>query len=444
MKGFGAVRRILRQIVSKGTPSGGRCDENESSAMRILVLNSGSSSIKFSVFVRGDDAALRMENDGQLSGIGGDAAELKVSRNGETGDGAARVTAATVPQAIQLLLDAVSKVSGGGVDAVGYRVVHPGATLRGHQRITPEVLRLLDEAKEFAPLHDPEAVELIRAAMRRFPEAAHYACFDTVFHETMPEEARTYPLPAVYRESGVHRYGFHGLSCESIVRRMAAAGPMPRRMVLAHLGSGCSVTALRDGHSVDTTMGLTPTGGVLMGTRCGDLDPGLVLYLLRQQSGSRDEAASAVETLLNHGSGISVVSGMANDVLRVREAAAKGSEPARLALKMFTRSIAKAMGGFCWLLGGLDAIVFTGGIGEHDAATRREVLDGIQEMGIALALEAAPVSGDGFQLISSESSRCAVYVAPADEDWMIAIHVEQMAQAGSPTEDKTFQNTGPT
>ena len=354
------------------------------------------------------------------------------------------VRAGTIPQAIDEILAAVSRLSEAHIDAVGYRVVHPGAKLRGHQRITPEVLRLLDEAKEFAPLHDPEAVALIRATMKRYPEAAHYACFDTVFHQTMPEEANAYPLPQIYRDNGVRRYGFHGLSCESIVRRMAANGPLPQRMVIAHLGSGCSVTALRDGRSVDTTMGLTPTGGVLMGTRSGDLDPGLVLYLLRQQSGTREDAMTAVETLLNHGSGISAVSGMANDVRRIRGAEALGSATARLALKMFTRSIAKAMGGFCWLLGGLDAIVFTGGIGEHDAATRREVLDGIQEMGIALALEAAPVSGDGFQLISSESSRCAVYVAPADEDWMIAIHVEQMAQAGSPTEDKTFQNTGPT
>ena len=392
--------------------------------MRILVLNSGSSSIKFSVFACGDDAGLRVESEGQLTGIGGDAAALKVSGAEET-----RVTAGTVAQAIQIMLDAVSKASGAGVDAIGYRVVHPGAKLRGHQRITPEVVRLLDEAREFAPLHDPEAVELIRATMQRYPEAAHYACFDTVFHETMPEAARTYPLPESYRERGVRRYGFHGLSCESIVRRMRASGPLPQRMVIAHLGSGCSVTALRDGRSVDTTMGLTPTGGVLMGTRSGDLDPGLVLYLLRQQRGSREEAGALVESLLNRDSGTSVVSGMANDMRTVREAAAKGNERARLALTMFTRSLTKAIGGFSWLLGGLDALVFTGGIGEHDAATRREVLDGIQEMGVLLTTEPSAASAGGIRRVSAESSRCAVYVAPAEEDWMIAIHVEQMAQA---------------
>ncbi len=176
------------------------------------------------------------------------------------------------------------------MDAVGYRVVHPGAKLDRHVRITDAVMRDLEEAVVFAPLHDPTAIEIIRETMERFPEAKHYAVFDTVFHETMPDEATTYAIPEEFRERGVRRYGFHGLSCESIVRQMldaAERGEMkfPRRMVIAHLGSGCSVTALVKGRSVDTTMGLTPTGGVVMGTRPGDLDPGLVLYLLRQMGG---------------------------------------------------------------------------------------------------------------------------------------------------------------
>jgi acetate kinase len=409
--------------------------------MRILVLNGGSSSIKFSVFASGDDALtdlpLVVVWEGQLTGIGA-AATLKTSgaRGAAIGGGERVVKAETLQQAVGLALETVSGQSAMSVDAIGYRVVHPGAKLCGHQRITPEVLRLLEEAKEFAPLHDPEALMLIRATMQHYPDAAHYACFDTAFHRTMPAEAQTYPLPATYRESGVHRYGFHGLSCESIVRQMAAAGPLPERMVVAHLGSGCSVTALRDGRSVDTTMGLTPTGGVLMGTRSGDLDPGLVLYLIRKQTGNRHDATAAVETLLNHGSGMSALSGLANDMRMLREAAANGNEEARLALKVFTRSITKAIGGFCWLLGGLDAIVFTGGIGEHDAATRGEVLAGIAEMGVELDADTSSVVHNGrMQRISSGTSRTAVYVAPAQEDWMIAIHVEQMAKAeGSDTQ----------
>jgi acetate kinase len=373
--------------------------------MRILVLNSGSSSIKFSVYVcsadESTDVVPKKESEGQLSGIGSDAAMLRAF-----GQEGCYVEAKSLSQAIQVVLDGLSKSLVPMIDAVGYRVVHPGAKLHEHQLITPEVLQLLEEAREFAPLHDPEAVMLIRATMERCPKAAHYACFDTVFHQTMPAEAQLYPLPEVYRESGVHRYGFHGLSCESIVRRMAASDTLPRRMVIAHLGSGCSVTAVVDGRSVDNTMGLTPTGGVLMGTRSGDLDPGLVIYLMRKQPGSAKEAATAVETLLNHGSGVSVLSGLANDMQVVRAAASAGDRQARLALKVFTRSITKVIGGFYWLLGGLDAIVFTGGIGEHDVETRNEVLASVSPL-----------------------ADTQVLVVPAEEDLMIAVHVQRMACA---------------
>jgi len=394
--------------------------------MRILVLNSGSSSIKFSVFLcAGDaqpDAPLELDREGQLTGVGSDVATLTISDGSQT-----KVKANTLEHAIQLVLDAVSGPASSMIDAVGYRVVHPGPKLREHQRITPEVLELLDEAREFAPLHDPEAVMLIRATMQLYPQSAHYACFDTVFHQSMPEEALVYPLPESYRENGVHRYGFHGLSCESVVRQMSAAGALPQRTVIAHLGSGCSVTALVDGRSVDTTMGLTPTGGVLMGTRSGDLDPGLVIYLMRKQYGSRDEAAAAVETMLNHGSGIDVLSGLENDMRAVREAAADGNEQARQALKVFTRSITKAIGGYCWLLGGLDAVVFTGGIGEHDAQTRNEVLTDTAEAGIEIDAGAASGTG-GLQCISTVTSRIRVYITPAQEDLMIALHVQQLFQ----------------
>jgi acetate kinase len=198
-------------------------------------------------------------------------------------------------------------------------------------------------------------------------------------------------------------------------------------MAIAHLGSGCSVTALMDGQSVDTSMGLTPTGGVVMGTRSGDLDPGLVLYLLRQQQGTGEEAATAVETLLNHGSGIASLSGMANDVRAVRESAAKGNEQAGLALKVFTRSVTKAIGGYCWLLGGLDAIVFAGGIGEHDAATRNEILANLKGVGVDLETQNSRAGGNGIQRISASGSETEVFIVPAQEDLMIALHVERMA-----------------
>jgi acetate kinase len=274
--------------------------------------------------------------------------------------------------------------------------------------------------------------------MQRFPNIGHFACFDTVFHQTMPEEANTYPLPPEFRSSGVRRYGFHGLSCESVVRQLRALDDIPRRMVIAHLGSGCSVTALLDGQSVDTTMGLTPTGGIVMGTRSGDLDPGLVIYLMRQQQGSRDEAASAVEKLLNKRSGIASLSMMPNDVKAVRKAANGGNADATLALKVFTRSIAKTIGAFCWLLGGLDAIVFTGGIGEHDPQTPAEVLAGLAELGIELDATAAGQAGDGIRQISSSRSKIDVRIVPAQEDRMISIHVRKMAAS----ETKQQQSKG--
>jgi acetate kinase len=293
--------------------------------------------------------------------------------------------------------------------------------------VTEEVLHALERATEFAPLHDPEAVQLIRAAMKRYPGSVHFVCFDTVFHETMSEEATTYPLPFEYRSKGVRRYGFHGLSCESIVRQMRARGELPKRMVIAHLGSGCSVTALLDGRSMDTTMGLTPTGGLVMGTRSGDLDPGLVLYLLRQQKGSREEAVGSVETLLNHNSGIVALSEMPNDVRAVRLAAASGDKKAELALKVFTRSVTKAIGGFSWLLGGLDVIVFAGGIGEHDPQTRSEILETAAGLGVDIGEADPDKAMSGVQRISHQESKIQVFIVPSQEDLMIALHVKRMA-----------------
>lgn len=401
--------------------------------MQILVVNSGSSSIKFSIFVvdaQTGAAEPRSLVDGQLSDIGEAESTLTV----RCADGAAgksvesKVGIHGSEEAVAEVLDVVSGSGMPAFQAVGYRVVHPGPKLREHQRITPEVLADLDAASEFAPLHDPAAVQMIRAFMARFPDVPHYACFDTVFHQTMPEEATMYPLPPEYAARGVRRYGFHGLSCESIVRQLQLQGTVPKRMAIAHLGSGCSVTALLDGRSADNTMGLTPTGGVVMGTRSGDLDPGLVLYLLRDQRRPSGDRVAAVETLLNHASGMVALSGMENDVKAVRKAANSGNERAALALKIFTRSVTKAIGGFCWLLGGLDVIVLAGGIGEHDAQTRMEILGGLAGLGVNIDAALNQAAAGGIQRISSPLSHTAVLVVPAQEDEMIAVHVERMVQ----------------
>lgn len=391
--------------------------------MNVLVLNSGSSSIKFSVLdVNGssDEPGLLLE--GELSGAGEPQASLETKRREQPRETRTVPGTESPAQAIRAVLDAVIHADVGDINAVGYRVVHPGPVLQDHALIDDAVLNELNAAADFAPLHDPEAIEMIREAMERLPHVPHVACFDTVFHQTMPEEASTYAIPENLRDRGVKRYGFHGLSCESVVRQMLQHGPLPRRMVIAHLGSGCSVTAVRDGVSIDTTMGLTPTGGVVMGTRPGDMDPGLMLYLLRQ----KDTTARGVEQMLNHHAGMVALTALPNDMKVVRKAARKGDVAALLALTVFTRSVTKAIGGFAWLMGGVDAIVFTGGIGEHDAETRAEVLAGSE---VSINPELNHAGGTGVRLLTASDTKTAVFAVPAQEDLVIALHVRRMVLA---------------
>jgi len=379
--------------------------------MRILVINTGSSSIKFSYFNASDQTSdPEVLLTGELAGLNRPDATLTLCR--DSVKSTATVDATSPAQAIQAVSHAIDTSNLPPAQAIGYRVVHPGPRLRHHQRITPAVLDDLDHAATFAPLHDPIAVEMMRAMLEQDPETPRFACFDTVFHQTLPTEASIYPIPADFRAQGLHRYGFHGLSCESVVRRVRlTTGTFPQRAVIAHLGSGCSVTALLDGQSVDTSMGLTPTGGVVMGTRPGDLDPGLILYLLRQQTSA--DPVTLVEAILNHSSGIAALSGMPNDVRAIRQAATSGNPEATLALQVFTRSIRKTIGSYAFLLGGLDAIFFTGGIGEHDPLTRAEVLADLDEFGISS---------------NTAQSRVAIHTVPAEEDLIIALHVVQMSQ----------------
>jgi len=406
--------------------------------MHLLVINSGSSSIKFSVFATEgkDTGALPVSLfEGEVSGIGSgkSSVQFRDADGRDLSEKASSAKAESSTDAIGLVVKAVTRAGMPRVDAVGYRVVHPGAKLDRHVRITDEVMRDLEDAVVFAPLHDPSAIELIREMMGKLPNVPHYACFDTVFHETMPEVATAYAIPLEYRERGVRRYGFHGLSCESIVRQLREAGiRLPRRMVIAHLGSGCSVTALLAGRSIDTTMGLTPTGGVVMGTRPGDLDPGLVLYLLRQvkEEGGKDWVG-AVETMLNRASGMVALSGLANDMREVRKAAAEGNERAKLAVAIFARSVKKVIGGFIGLMGGVDAVVFAGGIGEHDAQSRMEILDGMEEMGVVVNGELNAAKESRLRRISASESKAIILVVPAKEDLMIAMHVDRMVRAGS-------------
>ena len=415
--------------------------------MHILVINPGSSSIKFAMYADGW-AELRVLYSGELNDIGEASAALKLKDNAgrDITASAGEVKAGSMDEAIGVVQRVIALPGLPPPDAVGYRVVHPGPHLRGHQRLTPEVLAQLKSAVVFAPLHDPAALEMIEEMMRRAPGVTRFACFDTVFHETMPEEATVYALPAEVRDEGVRRYGFHGLSCESVVfeLRHARGLPFPRRLVIAHLGSGCSVTACIDGKSVDTTMGLTPTGGVVMGTRPGDLDPGVMLYLLRRPGAT----AESVEKLLNHESGLKGLGGV-NDMRELRQSAAAGDQATQLAIRVFCRSVAKAIAGFVALYGA-DAIVFTGGIGEHDADSREQISTALLGLGVRLDIvanldanldanrlqcnDSGQFRVDTVRRISTEESPIAVYVVPAEEDLMIARQVARMCHVSLPSE----------
>jgi acetate kinase len=323
-------------------------------AMTILALNAGSSSLKFCI-ASADRPALFT---GEAEHFGRPAASLKIR------DGAGALAHQAAPPTLQdaagIVLDFAR---GSDISAIGHRFVHGGPSLTDHRIIDAAVRSALTEASAIAPLHNPPALDVLRLAEAAFPGIPHIACLDTAFHADMPQAAQRLPIAPELARPGVRRYGFHGLSCESIVHQL---DPCPPRLIIAHLGSGCSVTAVRDGRSVDTSMGFTPDGGVMMATRSGDIDPGLLIYLLRQ-----GETADRLEDLLSRHSGLAGLSGRGGDL---RDVEAAGDENARLALEMFAASIAKAIAALATVLGGIDLVAFTGGIGEHDDAMRRAIL----------------------------------------------------------------------
>ena len=392
--------------------------------MHILVLNPGSSSIKFSMFAH-EGEKFRSLYEGELGGIGTSQSSLhfRDASGQDLRSPSDPVNAASMEQAIDLVERTVTSATLPSIDGIGYRVVHPGPHLHGHQAVTSEVLTKLREAALFAPLHNPKDVQMIEEMQRRLPSVPHCVCFDTVFHDIMPAEATTYALPQQVRDAGVRRYGFHGLSCESVVTSMRDAGTLPRRLIIAHLGSGCSITACIDGKSVDNTMGLTPTGGVVMGTRPGDLDPGILLYLIRQPNATAD----SIDAMMNRDSGLRALGGV-NDMRELRRRALAGDAQASLAIRIFCRSVVKAIAGFI-VLYRADSIVFTGGIGEHDAATRAEIAEPLAHFGLHLDLAANHRASETAQLITAVESPVTAYVVPAEEDLMIARHVAEMCHS---------------
>jgi acetate kinase len=300
---------------------------------------------------------------------------------------------------------------------VAHRVVHGGPEIDQHCRIDEHVLDQLERARPFAPLHLPAELAALTATARRFPDAVQVACFDTTFHRTLPAVARRLPLPAELDRAGVRRFGFHGLSCEYVVGVVGADAL--GRAVIAHLGGGASLTAVLEGRSVDTTMGLTPTGGVVMATRTGDLDPGVVLHLWREH----DLDADALEALVNERSGLRGLSGTTGDMRELLAARAAGDDAATLAIDVFCTSVCKHVGALVAVLGGVGSLVFTGGVGEHAPAIRAEVCDRLAHLGVALDAER---NARADPVISRGGAAVAVRVVPTDENLVMARHAARL------------------
>ncbi len=352
-----------------------------------LCLNVGSSSLKFALF--------QVDASSELCLASGTVEELD--------DVFERLDAQALPKP----------------SVVGHRVVHGGREHVLPSFIDEALITSLKRLVPLAPLHLPAAISGIELAARRLPGLPQVACFDTAFHAHLPEHTAHFALPARLYEAGVRRYGFHGLSYEYILSTLGT--PAPARLIIAHLGNGASLAAIQDGKSIDTTMGLTPGGGILMGTRTGDLDPGLMLYLLREQGYTPE----SLEHLLERESGLLGVAGSAD----VRELSARleHDAPARLALKMLGYAVRKTIGGYIAALGGLDVLVFTGGIGEHSPHIRAEACQGLDAFGVAIDETRNARSDRAIHLPSSASQ---VLVVETDEDRMIARHAVRVLHGG--------------
>ena len=386
----------------------------------MLTINGGSSSLKFAVYDAGGGAR---RLGGQFSGLGRPGTTLAVS--GLTrGRHVEPVASASHSEALELLFEWLAQEMGTAViSAIGHRIVHGGPRYRQHCLVDEALLAELARIAAYAPEHLPAEIEMMRSCSRRFPGLPQVACFDTAFHGDMPLVARLLPLPRRYFNQGIQRYGFHGLSYTYLIRelRRLAGEPVANgRVILAHLGNGASLAAVHKGRSVDTTMGFTPAAGIPMGTRSGDLDPGLIRYLAQAEGMD----ARGFDRMVNHHSGLLGISETSSDVRDLLEAEATDPRAAD-ALDLFCYRIRQAIGAFAATLGGVDAIVFSGGIGENAAAIRARACDGLAFLGIALDTD---LNLAGAPVISDPTSRVQVRVIPTDEEAVIAETVATLLQ----------------
>ena len=381
---------------------------------RVLTINGGSSSIKFALFEVGD--ALERILEGAIERIGLPEATLRVKGERPEDNFSRPMAAPDHTAAVGALMDWIENRSGpDGLTAVGHRVVTGGPKYYEPQRITPEMVDELHRLSPFDPDHLPEEILLTDAFHRRFPSLPQVACFDTAFHHDLPRMAQILPIPRRYEAQGVRRYGFHGLSYEFLIKKLARLSGTEAaqgRVILAHLGNGASLAAVHGGKSLDTSMSFTPTAGVPMSTRSGDLDPGLVWYL----ACSEKMSAKQFNEMVNFRSGLLGVSETSSDMLDLLNREAQDVRAAE-AIAFFCYQVKKRIGAFAAALGGLDTLVFAGGIGENAPTVRARICDGLRFLGIELE-EKRNAANEG--VISAAAGRVAVRVIHTDEEYMIA------------------------
>ncbi|MBO5261134.1 MAG: acetate kinase [Coprococcus sp.] len=388
--------------------------------MKVLVINCGSSSLKYQLIDSDTESVIakglceRITIDGRLT-------HQTVGKEKYTKDAPMSDHNAAVKYVIEALLDpdtgAIKSLS--EIDAVGHRIVHGGESFSESIVISDAVMSAIEECNDLAPLHNPANLIGIRACQAHMPGVPMVAVFDTAFHQTMPDKAYTYAIPYEYYEKyKIRRYGFHGTSHSFVSKRLAqliGKNIEDTKLIVCHLGNGSSITAVDGGKSVDTTMGLTPLAGLPMGTRCGDIDPAIIEFIASKEGKSIED----ITAILNKKSGMQGLSGVSSDFRDLEAGMNEGNERCRLALDVFCYNVKKVIGAYAAAMGGLDAIAFTAGIGENNKYVRKTVIDGLSFMGISLDEEKNLIRGEEIK-ISDEGSSIQVWVVPTDEELAIA------------------------
>lgn len=401
--------------------------------MNILVLNCGSSSVKYKLI---EIKANKVLAEGGIEKIGLPDAFIKFKFGNEKIQQDLDINDHV--GAIKSILDNLTSKEYGcikdfkEIDAVGHRVVHGGEKFNKSVLINDEVIAKIKECYGIAPLHNPVNMAGIDAINEVLPEVPQVGVFDTAFHQTMPAKSYMYALPyKYYAEDGVRRYGFHGTSHRYVSQRVCeflGVEPKGKKIITCHVGNGGSITAVKDGKSIDTSMGLTPTEGLMMGTRCGDVDPGALIFLMDKHKLSSKDMLNMV----NKESGLAGISGVSSDMREITTAAKQGNEKAILSLEMYEQRITKYVGAFAAEMGGVDIIVFTGGVGEHQSSTRANVCNPLRFMGVEIDDAANDANNGDEGIISTPNSAVKVVVIPTDEEYMIAKDTEAIIEGREP------------